>query len=546
MLYTDLIREWHAAVQAVDEKDWVSALGLLENISEPTSKIFFTAASVHLVLGQLEQAIKALDRTIAKDERLAVGFFQRGAVHMLAGRLEEALSDCSLALKHFRGNSVIDYRQLGLHYKLHSWQVLYNAAAVHTRLGQWDKSMDFLEKAAGLTGEGRGVSVEQAVVQVKSRMLLEPLMVPKGEVFRPRKQDVEQLIQRDFLGKPKVISSIIPDDDFAGFEPLRPQRPGFYEPKVDGLEASRYCRVCSSLTPQDSSELEVQEGEVVFVLDSGKDGWAVVIHDGKKCLFPTSRLEPVDVNKTKKEKASSFPNGIPLPPDLKPPTRPQSRVNLELPKLGSRRSSLADSSVQTPLSSERRPSLPGTTHQSHPVSPFKSELPAGGGAAEDSAQDSVIVKVHYTYTVAMRVSPEISYCQLQARIREKLQQQQAPGHLQLRCRDSGSQALKPITGDTELRALWERAEGGRTTVWCQYEDPLAGRPILYQVVALYDYESQGPEDLEFSKGDTIDILSEVNDEWLEGHTAGNIGIFPRCFIYQDTDVPSSIPKSMPT
>ncbi|RXM95389.1 NADPH oxidase activator 1 [Acipenser ruthenus] len=216
MLYTDLIREWHAAVQAVDEKDWVSALGLLENISEPTSKIFFTAASVHLVLGQLEQAIKALDRTIAKDEHLAVGFFQRGAVHMLAGRLEEALSDCSLALKHFRGNSVIDYRQLGLHYKLHSWQVLYmrrrHVCAEPVTLF----SMDFLEKAAGLTGEGRGVSVEQAVVQVKSRMLLEPLMVPKGEVFRPRKQDVEQLIQRDFLGKPK--------------------RPGFYEPKVDGLE----------------------------------------------------------------------------------------------------------------------------------------------------------------------------------------------------------------------------------------------------------------------------------------------------------------------
>ncbi|MGH0117594.1 UNVERIFIED_CONTAM: hypothetical protein FKN15_055573, partial [Acipenser sinensis] len=69
---------------------------------------------------------QALDRTIAKDERLAVGFFQRGAVHMLAGRLEEALSDCSLALKHFRGNSVIDYRQLGLRYQLHSWQTYLN------------------------------------------------------------------------------------------------------------------------------------------------------------------------------------------------------------------------------------------------------------------------------------------------------------------------------------------------------------------------------------------------------------------------------------
>lgn len=40
------------------------------------------------------------------------------------------------------------------------------------------------------------------------------------------------------------------------------------------------------------------------------------------------------------------------------------------------------------------------------------------------------------------------------------------------------------------------------------EDPLTNRAILYQMVALYDYNVQGPEDLEFSEGDTIDILSE--------------------------------------
>lgn len=42
----------------------------------------------------------------------------------------------------------------------------------------------------------------------------------------------------------------------------------------------------------------------------------------------------------------------------------------------------------------------------------------------------------------------------------------------------------------------------------QKEDPLANRTILYQMVALYDYAAQGPEDLEFSEGDTIDILGE--------------------------------------
>lgn len=81
--------------------------------------------------------------------------------------------------------------------------------------------------------------------------------------------------------------------------------------------------------------------------------------------------------------------------------------------------------------------------------------------------------------------------------------------------------------------MQEVAEAGRATLWCQKEDPLANRTILCQMVALYDYSGQGPEDLEFSEGDTIDILGEVNEEWLEGHCAGNIGIFPSCFAYRE-------------
>ncbi|XP_061134715.1 NADPH oxidase activator 1-like [Syngnathus typhle] len=63
----------------------------------------------------------------------------------------------------------------------------------------------------------------------------------------------------------------------------------------------------------------------------------------------------------------------------------------------------------------------------------------------------------------------------------------------------------------------------------QAEDALRNHTILYQMVALYDYAAQGQEDLEFSEGDIIDILCEVNDEWLEGHCVGRIGIFPSSF-----------------
>lgn len=58
MLYTELLRLWDEAVQAVDTKDWQGALAKLQQISEPTSRTLFNAASAHLALGQLDLALK--------------------------------------------------------------------------------------------------------------------------------------------------------------------------------------------------------------------------------------------------------------------------------------------------------------------------------------------------------------------------------------------------------------------------------------------------------------------------------------------------------
>lgn len=58
MLYTELIQLWDEAVRAVDNRDWDGALAKLIQISEPTSRTLFVNASVHLALGQLEEAIK--------------------------------------------------------------------------------------------------------------------------------------------------------------------------------------------------------------------------------------------------------------------------------------------------------------------------------------------------------------------------------------------------------------------------------------------------------------------------------------------------------
>lgn len=146
----------------------------------------------------------------------------------------------------------------------------------------------------------------------------------------------------------------------------------------------------------------------------------------------------------------------------------------------------------------------------------------------------MVVKVHYVYTVALSVPLDTTYSELQERVAEKLEQ--PASHLRLRRKHHGTCVLTPLDGEMEPgHTVQQLAEAGRATLWCQKEDPLANRTILYQMVALYDYDAQGPEDLEFSEGDTIDILGEVNQEWLEGHCGGSIGIFPSCFAYRENN-----------
>uniref|UniRef100_A0A3P8UP64 NADPH oxidase activator 1 n=1 Tax=Cynoglossus semilaevis TaxID=244447 RepID=A0A3P8UP64_CYNSE len=326
MLYKDFLHLWNESVQAVEAKDWQRAIGQLKEISEPTSQTLFNTAAVHLALGRVDLALQALDLAIVKDERLAIAFFQRGAVMMQIGRLEEALSDCIWAQKHMRGNMVIDYRQLGLQFKLYSWQVLYNAAAVHSRMGQWEQASEVLMTASQENGGSRAANLEVALNYVLRKEVLNPLFVPEGVVFRPRRQDVDQLQQRDFLGKAKVISAMTPNDDFAGFEPTRPQKPGFYEPNVEEAQNSHYKRLTVPYMSQGQGQLSAPRGAVVFVFgEEDKDGMVTVIYDGQRGRLPGSLLEPIDFKTSTDKKDNKNSHGIPFPPGLVPPTRPRAQ-----------------------------------------------------------------------------------------------------------------------------------------------------------------------------------------------------------------------------
>uniref|UniRef100_A0A3Q2XM49 Neutrophil cytosol factor 2-like n=1 Tax=Hippocampus comes TaxID=109280 RepID=A0A3Q2XM49_HIPCM len=389
MLYTELLQLWNESVHAMDKKDWQGALQKLEQITEPTSRTLFNAASAHLCLGQLESALEALDLTIVKDQRLAVAFFQRAAVMMQLDRLNEALSDCVWAQKHLRGNMVIDYRQLGLRYKLYSWQFSKSTS-------QCMLILNVLNLYSIRKDERMFIFLTQR------KEILAPLMVPEDVVFRPRKKDVEQEIEFTTQKEQKVLYLmpflVLPTLPFKYFGTFL-------------VSCSLFAADLKHLGLTSKHEFENSQNKVARKKKLISQPWSE-----NKC--PCFFILCMGLKCGKKQK----------------------------------------------------------TKNPHSVMPSK------------------CVEIRWSL----------------------------------------SKLSKKQTTDNKLNGESMNLNGICTPL-IQTEDSLNNHTILYQMVALYDYSAQGPEDLEFSEGDTIDILGEVNEEWLEGHCAGSIGIFPSSFAMRENE-----------
>ncbi|XP_059782132.1 NADPH oxidase activator 1 isoform X5 [Balaenoptera ricei] len=160
--------------------------------------------------------------------------------------------------------------------------------------------------------------------------------------------------------------------------------------------------------------------------------------------------------------------------------------------------------------------------------PGSSEDPAGaGGVAAGGPESLVTFTVQCTFALALRAPRGADLSSLRALMSQALPPQAQSGQLSYRD-PSDSRGWVPLTGEEALQRAWQRAAGpGELRLQCR---GVGGRPVLYQVVARHGYSAQRPEDLALQPGDTVDVLCEVDQAWLEGHCDGRIGIFPKCFV----------------
>ncbi|XP_060055440.1 NADPH oxidase activator 1 isoform X2 [Erinaceus europaeus] len=205
------VHDWHQGAEAVARGDWGCALRCFSRDPDPPARMCFNVGCVHLLAGDPQAALRAFDQAVTKDACLAVGFFQRGVAKLQLDRSQEALTDFQLALALLRDNATIDYRQLGLSFKLQAWEVLFNVAVAQCRLGLWTEATSSLLEAISKGTVAARTGLDAALDQVQKRASLQPRRVPNGEVFRPHRWHLEHLEPVDFLGKAKVVASTVPD-----------------------------------------------------------------------------------------------------------------------------------------------------------------------------------------------------------------------------------------------------------------------------------------------------------------------------------------------
>lgn len=100
---------------------------------------------------------------MARDQYLAVAYFQCGVSNFLLGEFEEALANFNDTILCLRGNLHIDYEQLGLKYKLHFCEALFNRGLCYIYLQQKALGMQDLRMASAKKASATHSVIDEAI-----------------------------------------------------------------------------------------------------------------------------------------------------------------------------------------------------------------------------------------------------------------------------------------------------------------------------------------------------------------------------------------------
>lgn len=162
--------------------------------------------------------VQCYQRATSLDQYLAVAYFQEGVSNFLVGDFEEALANFNDTLLYLRGNTYIDYDQLGLKFKLYSCEVLFNRGLCYIYLQQEKPGMQDFQYAVKEKMTPDHDVIDDAIRERAEGYTV--FSIPVGVLYRPNEAKVKNLKTKDYLGKARLIATATSNTStgFAGAE----------------------------------------------------------------------------------------------------------------------------------------------------------------------------------------------------------------------------------------------------------------------------------------------------------------------------------------
>ncbi|KAI5212889.1 hypothetical protein AUEXF2481DRAFT_31139 [Aureobasidium subglaciale EXF-2481] len=196
------IETWVRALEHYDNNEFDSALRAFMTVAD-TSKILFNCAVIHATLGEHTQAVQCYQRAVYFDQYMAIAYFQQGVSNFLLGDFEEALANFNDTLLYLRGNRWIDYDQLGLKFKLHSCEALFNRGLCYIYLQQRSAGLQDLFYASKEKAVPDHDVIDEAIREQAEGYTV--FSIPVGIVYRPNEAKVKNIKSKNYLGTSTLV-----------------------------------------------------------------------------------------------------------------------------------------------------------------------------------------------------------------------------------------------------------------------------------------------------------------------------------------------------